>query len=549
MYVYLCTHALHNNRFATEKQCAVTTAADIAAALQWLSRLRNTVVIVVQLNRTVLATLDVRWQAVKARAVQVLPKRVLEARFSASQDAADTLHTSSALPGELNGEITGNVEPYVQEHTLKLDLEYFERLQVAHPLGINKRKAAAATTAATSTVNSSDHSSQRSRKQPKTAAVAAADDDEDVDVAEAAVASADVSNTDCWVCCDRCDKWHLRPASVQMELPEIWYCEMNDWSPDKVVCRGTAAAAAAAVSGVQGANNAAATTTAATTEAPATSSAFTAPQQQPTVTPADTEVSEQDKTAARVSAVPADSASKSFVYPVTGTIEVLKLSCNMQLDCSQADGDSGSDLDDDDSDIDEYDSDDDAKSSADSDTERRDSDDEESQHAPLCTVVQCAQCGTRCSSQARLAQHKCAGAQLMQDVGSRALRYLMQCIDNGSMLVTTRESHQLGSHIQQQQLPQQQPAPAPRTLTAGWAQGPPIGKVYGATYIKKFAVDIDSMFAAGNANSGVKKSAAQMLIELQRQYPDRYDLPSESDIARRISKLSTNKKQAQDDDY
>jgi hypothetical protein len=44
-------------------------------------------------------------------------------------------------------------------------------------------------------------------------------------------------------------------------------------------------------------------------------------------------------------------------------------------------------------------------------------------------------------------------------------------------------------------------------------------------------------------------SAAQMLGELQRRHAGRYDLPSESDIGRRISKLSSDKKQAQDDDY
>jgi hypothetical protein len=442
-----------------------------------------------------------------------------------------------------------NLKAYVRDHPLKLDQEYFEEVQSKLPLGNGKRKAAADTTA-TDTASNSSNNSHRSRKQSRTAAVTEADaDGADIDMADATtVTTADVNATACWVCCDRCNEWHETPASAHIQLSEKWYCEMNNWLPGKVVCKATAAAAAAAGSSVHASATVSAATAAtvaaavSSVQASAAASTTTATTEA-TAQPADTDDSAHDSTVADVSTERADSASEVFVYSVTGTRGVLKLSCNMQIDCEQlGDDNNSSDLDDDDSDIDEHDSDDDAENSANSDAD---------DDAPVCTVVQCDKCSSTFASQARLAQHKCAGAQLMQDVGSCALRYLMQRLDDGSMIVTTRETHQLSSHIQQQPQTEQQPAVAPAagTLTAGWAVRPPRGSVYGANYLNRFAAEIDGMFAAGNANSGVKMSAAQMLGELQRRHAGRYDLPSESDIGRRISKLSSDKKQAQDDDY
>jgi hypothetical protein len=44
-----------------------------------------------------------------------------------------------------------------------------------------------------------------------------------------------------WVQCERknCKKWRKIPLNVDMtQLPELWYCEMNKWDPDRASCDG-----------------------------------------------------------------------------------------------------------------------------------------------------------------------------------------------------------------------------------------------------------------------------------------------------------------------
>lgn len=76
----------------------------------------------------------------------------------------------------------------------------------------------------------------------------------------------------------------------------------------------------------------------------------------------------------------------------------------------------------------------------------------------------------------------------------------------------------------------------------GWAKRPRQGKMYGENYVLRFQDEILRMFLAGNRNKGVKKNAAEMLRELELQFPSRFDLPSVSHIHMKINEFSMSQK-------
>ena len=40
-----------------------------------------------------------------------------------------------------------------------------------------------------------------------------------------------------WVCCERCEKWRRLPSRVSAsDLPDRWYCDMNDWGDGLDTC-------------------------------------------------------------------------------------------------------------------------------------------------------------------------------------------------------------------------------------------------------------------------------------------------------------------------
>lgn len=47
----------------------------------------------------------------------------------------------------------------------------------------------------------------------------------------------DITNQDTWVQCDTCDKWRMLPDENAENLPEKWYCHMNENDMPRSKCR------------------------------------------------------------------------------------------------------------------------------------------------------------------------------------------------------------------------------------------------------------------------------------------------------------------------
>jgi hypothetical protein len=88
-------------------------------------------------------------------------------------------------------------------------------------------------------------------------------------------------------------------------------------------------------------------------------------------------------------------------------------------------------------------------------------------------------------------------------------------------------------------------APTNLEMTAGWAHPPKHGKMYGRNYIDPFKDDIARMFNAGNDDKAVRMGPARMLEKLKQKYPDRLDLPSETEIRQLITTLIAKQKKGQ----
>ncbi|KAG1651009.1 Zinc finger protein neuro-d4 [Nymphon striatum] len=72
-------------------------------------------------------------------------------------------------------------------------------------------------------------------------------------------------------------------------------------------------------------------------------------------------------------------------------------------------------------------------------------------------------------------------------------------------------------------------------FASGWARRPSQGKSYGRKYIEPFKNHIDDMFMSGIEDKSNKTGPGRMLEQLRLKYPDRLDLPSESEIRQLIS--------------
>ena len=88
-------------------------------------------------------------------------------------------------------------------------------------------------------------------------------------------------------------------------------------------------------------------------------------------------------------------------------------------------------------------------------------------------------------------------------------------------------------------------APTELDLTAGWAHPPRHGKMYGRNYLEPFKEDIARMFNARSDDKAFRMGPARMLEKLKQQYPDRFDLPSETEIRQAITTLMAKQKKGQ----
>ena len=74
-----------------------------------------------------------------------------------------------------------------------------------------------------------------------------------------------------------------------------------------------------------------------------------------------------------------------------------------------------------------------------------------------------------------------------------------------------------------------------------------LGGLYGRKYILNYKDDIERFFDKGKINSGDKMNPAQMRESLRSLYPNRFCIPSETEIKQEISKLFQGSKKSNND--
>ena len=74
-----------------------------------------------------------------------------------------------------------------------------------------------------------------------------------------------------------------------------------------------------------------------------------------------------------------------------------------------------------------------------------------------------------------------------------------------------------------------------------------VGGLYGRKYILNYKDDIERFFEKGKKNSSDKMNPAQMRESLRSMYPNRFCIPSETEIKQEISKLFQGSKKGNDE--
>ena len=79
----------------------------------------------------------------------------------------------------------------------------------------------------------------------------------------------------------------------------------------------------------------------------------------------------------------------------------------------------------------------------------------------------------------------------------------------------------------------------------GWAQRPAHGEGKGATYMSdEFTGVVQKLFECGEKKKGCKYSPHQMHAEMERRFPEDFDLPSVVEISGGVSRLVQRGKKA-----
>jgi hypothetical protein len=156
-------------------------------------------------------------------------------------------------------------------------------------------------------------------------------------------------------------------------------------------------------------------------------------------------------------------------------------------------------------------------------------------------ALKCMICKKQFAHIANRRHHVCKGAIGKRDLVHSALKYAYERIDQhdlGIIMICDKDSEKglLGELLD---------APTNLEMTAGWAHPPKHGKMYGRNYIDPFKDDIARMFNAGNDDKAVRMGPARMLEKLKQKYPDRLDLPSETEIRQLITTLIAKQKKGQ----
>ena len=83
----------------------------------------------------------------------------------------------------------------------------------------------------------------------------------------------------------------------------------------------------------------------------------------------------------------------------------------------------------------------------------------------------------------------------------------------------------------------------PTSFKPGWAVWPKRGEMYGRQYVSNYMDDINKLFNQGVNKSSEKNIPGAMLEVLQKTYPNRFNIPSETEIRQAISTLIQGNKQ------
>ena len=160
--------------------------------------------------------------------------------------------------------------------------------------------------------------------------------------------------------------------------------------------------------------------------------------------------------------------------------------------------------------------------------------------------LECTICCRVFSSIARKNEHVCKGARTSNDLLSVALRHAHSLIREGKVdfidtrargTVSSTESSGEGQFVKdffEHSIIEFSPV----QFNEGWAIRAAHGKAYGAKYIERYKDDIDAMFAKGCEDQRNKIGPGRMLETLRLKFPDRLDLPSETEIRQRITALT-----------
>eukprot|EP01045_Picozoa_sp_COSAG04_P016779 COSAG04_NODE_1432_length_6795_cov_3.370221_4_plen_1114_part_00 len=135
-------------------------------------------------------------------------------------------------------------------------------------------------------------------------------------------------------------------------------------------------------------------------------------------------------------------------------------------------------------------------------------------------------------------------APLSMTVLSQAVREFLVAVQEPEVGVTTPDKMSIKGLVPGRRAGRASP-PLKKILKRGWADRPAHGKTKGATYLSGKYMDlVQELFEAGEKKKGCKSSPHQMHAEMERRFPEDFDLPSVVEISGGVSRLVQRGKKA-----
>ena len=162
-------------------------------------------------------------------------------------------------------------------------------------------------------------------------------------------------------------------------------------------------------------------------------------------------------------------------------------------------------------------------------------------------IEECRVCHRQFSSAAMRERHACSGPRLKRDAVSYCVTKAVEMHRNGQIDVF------MGAELTESTISWLSVSRRLSHFKAGWARRPAHGEGYGAKYAQRFSDELLEMFRRGVTDKSCKMcrsficfwkgrseffdfaAAAAMVEELRRRHPDRFDIPSETEVSISIS--------------